>query len=70
MSDFERVQKGMVGYSRLVGKDYSYFREKGIFNFQFANFQLNNGVFFWLGPKESKAQDLISFLTLRQSPKS
>ena len=27
-------------------------------------------LFFWLGPKEPKVQDLISFLTLRQSPKS
>ena len=43
MSDIGRVQKGMMGYSRLVGKDYVYFREKEIFNFRFSNFQLRAG---------------------------
>ena len=45
MSDFGGVQKGMVGYSRLAGKDYVYFREKEIFNFQFSNFQLLAGYY-------------------------
>jgi len=33
----------MVKYFQLVSKDCIYFREKGIFNFQFFNFQLLAG---------------------------